>query len=318
MIDLIALSGAIEARGRVARVVIAGHKGSTPRESGTSMLVFADGSAGTIGGGRLEFDAVASAREMLAGESGTRVRRQALGPALGQCCGGTVTLVTEVWDAARYRAEVDGAEWPFAGIFARRIEGEEDLPDRLQRRLTAAAEGSAEVPTQLVDGWLIEQVWRERTPVYIYGAGHVGAALAQVLAPMPRFEVHVVDPRADLLEALPDGVLRHGGVPHEAMETAPPKAAHFIMTPEHEYDLELCHRLLGQRFSYAGLIGSATKWARFRKRLAALGHSPTAIDQIESPIGDPSLGKHPQAIAVGVAARLLAKTGAQVVREDVA
>lgn len=313
MIDLAALGDAVQAHARVVRIVIAAHRGSTPRESGTSMLVFAGGSQGTIGGGRLELEAVRRAQGLLEGGPVSEVRRQALGPALGQCCGGAVTLVSEVWDAARYADAFDGGI-EIAGVFARRVEGEADLPDRVRRRLASGGK----VTTQLADGWLIEQLWRAQQPVYIYGAGHVGAALAAVLAPMPQFEVHVVDARAELLAALPKAVQRHAGAAHKAMAGAAPDAAHFIMTPEHEFDLDLCHRLLGQRFGYGGLIGSATKWARFRKRLAALGHGKAAIDQIECPIGDPALGKHPQAIAVGVAARLLARRNVAASREDVA
>ncbi|MEX0285173.1 MAG: xanthine dehydrogenase accessory protein XdhC, partial [Paracoccaceae bacterium] len=228
------------------------------------------------------------------------------GPALGQCCGGAVTLVTEVWDATRYRAEVDAADWSYDGIYRRRVEGGADLPDKLHRQLSLAARTSAEVQTQIVDGWLVEQVWQDRQPVYIYGAGHVGQALAAVLAPMPQFEVYVADVRPHQLAALPDNVLRsHDIPPTEVMEQAPTHAMHLIMTPEHDYDLELCHTVLQRPFVYAGLIGSATKWARFRKRLAALGHAPAQIARITCPIGDPSLGKHPQAIAIGVAAELL-------------
>ncbi|MBC7179561.1 MAG: XdhC family protein, partial [Roseovarius sp.] len=74
-------------------------------------------------------------------------------------------------------------------------------------------------------------------------------------------------------------------------------------------DLELCHQLLRRPFASAGLIGSATKWARFRQRLAALGHTDAQISRISCPIGDPNLGKHPQAIALGVAAALLKEPG---------
>ena len=140
-----------------------------------------------------------------------------------------------------------------------------------------------------------------------------------MLAPLPQFEVHVADVRPDLMRDLPDHVLRsHDIPPTEVMAKAPPESAHFIMTPEHDYDLELCHTVLQRPFAYAGLIGSATKWARFRTRLQALGHTEAEIDQIECPIGDPALGKQPYEIAIGVAAQLLARPGARLIKEDVA
>jgi xanthine dehydrogenase accessory factor len=87
---------------------------------------------------------------------------------------------------------------------------------------------------------------------------------------------------------------------------APVHAEHLIVTYSHALDLALCHALLQRGFVFAGLIGSATKWARFRSRLRDLGHPPEAIARITCPIGDPALGKHPQAIALGVGAALVA------------
>ncbi|MGL5011407.1 MAG: XdhC family protein, partial [Paracoccaceae bacterium] len=66
MFDVGALQGAIAAHGRVARVVMAAHDGSSPREVGAAMLVWASGQSGTIGGGALEWEALGRAREMLA------------------------------------------------------------------------------------------------------------------------------------------------------------------------------------------------------------------------------------------------------------
>ena len=82
-------------------------------------------------------------------------------------------------------------------------------------------------------------------------------------------------------------------------------AEHLVLTYSHALDLELCHRILGHGFARLGLIGSATKAARFRARLHDLGHLPVEIQRIACPIGDTSLGKHPQAIALGVATELL-------------
>ena len=89
-----------------------------------------------------------------------------------------------------------------------------------------------------------------------------------------------------------------------------------MLTYSHALDLELCHRLLTHGFARAGLIGSATKWARFRARLAALGHPPYAIARIDCPIGNPALGKHPQAIAIGVAAAFVMPCKAALQKEN--
>jgi xanthine dehydrogenase accessory factor len=95
--------------------------------------------------------------------------------------------------------------------------------------------------------------------------------------------------------------------PARAVALAPTDAEHLILTYSHALDLDLCHQLLTHGFASCGLIGSATKWARFRARLAALGHTLSAIARIDCPIGDPALGKHPQAIAISVASSLLSR-----------
>lgn len=89
------------------------------------------------------------------------------------------------------------------------------------------------------------------------------------------------------------------------MPHAPAHAEHLILTYSHEIDLALCHAALAHGFGFCGLIGSDTKWARFRKRLAGLGHCDAQIARICCPIGQKGLGKHPQAIAIGVASRLI-------------
>jgi xanthine dehydrogenase accessory factor len=75
-------------------------QGSAPREAGAWMAVFAEDVVGTIGGGHLEFQAIAQARERLRGAPGEAVHRYSLGPSLGQCCGGVVNLRFERVDAS--------------------------------------------------------------------------------------------------------------------------------------------------------------------------------------------------------------------------
>ncbi|WP_323771661.1 xanthine dehydrogenase accessory protein XdhC [Antarctobacter sp.] len=294
--DLDALRRAVAAHGRVARVVVAEVAGSAPREVGAAMLVWPErggtGQSGTIGGGALEF---AAAREAFDQKGLTR---HPLGPALGQCCGGAVTLLTEQFDAAALAALDD------RDVVAR---GAGDMPLAVHRVLDRArARGEAPEP-QLVQGWMIEPVAPPALHVWVWGAGHVGRALISTLAPLPGFKLTWVDTGAERFPAPPqDGVtILPTPAPASAMALAPKDAAHLILTYSHELDLSLCHAALRHGFGFCGLIGSETKKARFHNRLAALGHTPAQIDAICCPIGQKDLGKHPQAIAIGTASQLL-------------
>jgi xanthine dehydrogenase accessory factor len=182
------------------------------------------------------------------------------------------------------------------------------------KRMLDRARGQGVLPgTTLVQGWLVEPVLRSRRALWVWGAGHVGRALVAVMAPLPGVAITWIDMAKDRFPAeVPPGVTVHAVADMAALVAkAPAMAEHLVLTYSHALDLELCHRLLQHGFADAGLIGSATKWARFRSRLAALGHSPAQIARIRCPIGDPLLGKHPQAIAVGVAAAFLRQAGAR-------
>lgn len=232
------------------RVTILSGAGSTPRDAGTQMFVHAHGIQGTIGGGALEWEAMRCARQMLADGTKRSERKIALGPALGQCCGGAVSLLFEQ-----------------------------------------------------ADGMITEQ----GTPLWIWGAGHVGRALVNTLHPLPDFQITWVDTDpARFPDMIPDGVTQLiAAEPARAMTHAPQEADHLIATYSHEIDFALCHGALVHGFASCGVIGSETKWARFTSRLRKLGHCDAQISSIRCPIGLPNLGKHPQAIAVGVASRLL-------------
>ncbi len=312
MIDIGDLRAAVARHGSVARVVIARIDGSSPREAGAAMLVWADGQSGTVGGGALEWEAAARARAMLASGAVAEVMRVALGPSLGQCCGGAVTLVAEQWDAAMV-AGLTG------DVIARPLPGaSNDMPFAVSRILARARGEGVVTGTRIVQGWLVEPVSRPTRDIWVWGAGHVGRALAAVIVPLPGIRVTLIDTDASRFpEALPEGVIRRIAVnPADLVTDAPATAEHFVMTFSHALDLDLCHRLLSHGFRSLGLIGSATKAARFRSRLAALGHSPAQIARVQCPIGEPSLGKHPQAIAVGVAAALLSAPSAAISAKD--
>jgi xanthine dehydrogenase accessory factor len=294
--DLAELRAAVAEHGRVARVTIAALRGSSPREVGAAMLVWDGGQSGTIGGGTLEYEAARAARS----GTPTGLSRYALGPDLGQCCGGAVTLLTEFYDDAALAA-LD------TEIIARPVSGSGAMPISVKRMLAQARGQGLKPEPQLLDGWMIEPVHVPARPLWIWGAGHVGRALVQVLAPIPDLALTWFDTAPNRFpEDIPAGVtVVPAAKPAELVRHAPANAEHLVLTYSHTLDLDLCHRLLGHDFAFAGLIGSKTKWSRFRSRLAALGHAPDRIADITCPIGDPSLGKHPQVIAVGVAAALM-------------
>lgn len=242
-------------------------QGSVPREAGTWMAVFADMQVGTIGGGHLEFAATAQARAALVrAEQTIDVQKVALGPSLGQCCGGVVHLRFEPVTAA-------------------------DIP-ALRQRLHEAL-----------------------TPVALFGGGHVGRALVQVLSELP-FELHWIDSRDEVFPTqLPNHVrCEHSDPVHAAVNDVAACSRVLIMSFSHAEDLEvlaacLQRARLQQDLPFIGLIGSATKWATFRRRLEDRGFQKADFAKVTCPIGLPGIeGKSPAEIAVAVAAQLLLLT----------
>ena len=244
-------------------VEVARVQGSGPREAGAWMAVFAEGQVGTIGGGHLEWQAVAHARAALGGAPLQLVQRHALGPSLGQCCGGVVHLALQSVT-------------------------EEDIP-LLRSRLDATS-----------------------LPVALFGGGHVGKALAKALEPLP-FALTWVDSRDGIFPPdVPPGVVcEHSDPVQAAVHDLAPGSAVLIMSFSHAEDLDvLAECLWRQRKSgdlrWIGLIGSQTKWARFRHRLAERGFAEAEWAQVACPIGLPGVkGKQPAVIAASVAAQLL-------------
>ena len=263
---------ALLARRPAVLVRVASTQGSVPRETGAWMGVFADSVVGTVGGGHLEFEAIARARAQLAasGEAlgpqkyAPLLARFALGPSLGQCCGGVVHLAFE------------------------RV-GAGDLPELAQR---------------LGNSLLV--------PVALFGGGHVGHALARVLALLP-FRLTWIDSRDGIFPL--DMPLRiaceHSDPVQSAVPGLAPRSRVLVMSFSHAEDLEIVAScLLRQRrqadLPYIGLIGSKTKWAAFRHRLQARGFTSGELAQVTCPIGIPGIaGKEPDVIAVAVAAQLL-------------
>ena len=159
-------------------------------------------------------------------------------------------------------------------------------------------------------GWtlLLERLDVPVTPLYLFGAGHVGRALVSVLSGLP-FKVTWVDGREGVFpEKLPANVTAHASPdPAELVRDAPPGACFLVLTHSHALDYEICREILRRDgFSFAGLIGSHTKAARFAHRLARDGIAAERVGRLVCPIGIAGIAaKQPEAIAVAVAAQLL-------------
>ena len=294
------LTDFVARHGAAALISVHDVKGSAPRETGARMVVRPDSAFhGTIGGGQLEFRMLDIAREMLgAGRGPARIVDQALGPDLGQCCGGRVKILIETFDkrdledlASLVEAEAAG------GLF----EVECRMEDGRVRRDIASAVGD--------DKWT---GWREthgeaRTPVLIFGAGHVGRALVLSLAPLP-FAVRWLDDREDAFPSHipPNAKAVRMRDPAAEIAEASPNSLILVMTHDHPLDMAITAAALRRDFPYVGLIGSATKRARFEKRFRDLGLTEAKIRSLVCPIGLPGIAdKDPSVIAASVTAQLL-------------
>lgn len=153
-------------------------------------------------------------------------------------------------------------------------------------------------------------------PVALFGGGHVGAALARLLAALP-FSVRWIDSRDGVFpDELPAQIdTEHSEPVQDAVAALAPGSRVLIMSFSHAEDLDIviaCLKRLRERddLPYIGLIGSKTKWATFSHRLEARGFTAQELARITCPIGVPGItGKEPEVIAVAVAAQLLQSLG---------
>lgn len=229
------------------RVRITRARGSTPREAGAEMMVGPDTVSGTIGGGALEYMAIDRARRMLARAEPEAVMDVPLGPEIGQCCGGRVTLVLD---------RLPGAPPPPA-------------PE-----------------------------------VLIFGAGHVGRALARALLALP-LRPRLIDSRAEEL-ALAHGLpATRAAIPEAEVRRAAPGAAFVVMTHDHALDFLIAAEALGRTdAAYVGMIGSRTKRAVFDRHAARAGVDPARLVCPIAPAAPRD--KRPAVIAAFAAAEIMA------------
>lgn len=317
-------------------ITVASAKGSVPREPGTRMVVTSAQRHGTIGGGHLELQAIAIARDLIAEGSVGALRRFPLGASLGQCCGGLVNLMFEaVAPSACEAAWLDDVQ-------AHRLRGEPCVVVSGAGRTAASgslvvAPGSCrgtlgesktdasahELATDMLASiagtrlislepggplFLFDPVRAPDFNIILFGAGHVGQALIRILGRLP-CRVTWIDERADEFPTeVPDNVrIEFSDEPLAEVDAAPPASFFLVMTHSHPLDQVLAEAILRRAdFRYFGLIGSTSKRLQFERRLGARGVPAQALARMTCPIGIPGIdGKEPAAIAVSVAAQLL-------------
>ena len=303
------------ARGPAVLVTVGAAEGSVPREPGAKMLVNRERQYGTIGGGHVELRAAHIAREMLADGRARHFERFALGPSLGQCCGGVVHLAFELADrqqAALLQARRNEDSWRLTAL-----DGEPDaaLYDADGRALAGNApvfardRGTHVMQEQDGRRWLADLVAAPRAHLVLFGAGHVGAAIVRAMAELP-CSMTWVDEREDMFpSAVPANVtIEASDTPEALVAAAPPGASYLVMTHSHALDQRLVEAIIARAdVGWFGLIGSQTKRKQFEHRLRERGADPARIDAMVCPIGLPGItNKAPAVIAASVCAQLLA------------
>lgn len=272
---------AVETHGTAVMVSVVSTAGSVPRETGAHFIVTPDGFHGTIGGGTLEWQALAKAQAMLKTPANTKLSSHALGPELGQCCGGRMQLATEVFDHGSLEMLRSLAEQEIAGPFL------------IAKRNPNLA--------------ITERFGEVRRRLYLYGAGHVGRALVMALAPLP-FDVHWIDNRPNAFPRFaPENVTCLAPAnPLTPIAGAPESSMVWIMSHSHALDLAIADAALRNvAVAHVGLIGSATKRARFENRLHEAGVTAARVTSLICPIGVEGIqSKEPAAIALAAAAQL--------------
>ena len=251
----------LDRAGETVKIEITSARGSTPREAGTTMLVSKDGQFGTIGGGRLEMMGITQARELLSNGDKTSTLTVALGPEIGQCCGGNVALQLSLVDEAT-RDE----------LLTQQNLRDQDLPE-----------------------------------VYVFGAGHVGKALAIALAPLPLRAILVETREEELSLATEQVEKRLTAMPESLIKSARPGSAYVVLTHDHALDFLIVQAALARTdAAYVGMIGSKTKRASFVSWHVKEGGERDDAQRLVCPIGGKVVRhKQPEVIAALTAAEIM-------------
>jgi xanthine dehydrogenase accessory factor len=309
----------LEKQRRAALISVIKVDGSTPREVGARMVVEQGaGFFGTIGGGRLEYETLAVAEAALSAETpSASVRVWPLGPNLGQCCGGSVTTLIETFEASDLGSVGELAAAEETGVFV--TVSRMTAQGRIAREIRDGDVDGAEAAKGPIEQRFVERFGEVQRTVLLFGAGHVGRAVVLALSQLP-FSVRWIDTReGHFPDYVPANVITiRTDAPERELDAAPPGAFAVIMTHSHPLDYSIAAAALRRPdLGFVGLIGSATKRARFAGQAQKLGISGQQIARLVCPIGLPGIrDKEPSIIAAGVAAQLLIERERDSCRES--
>lgn len=300
------INDSLKAGNACALISVVATKGSTPREVGARIVANVKGGfQGTIGGGNLEHNCIHFALNMLGDDAQNfHLEKHLLGPDMGQCCGGAVTVLIEKFNPKMQSQVQNFADAEAKGKFLARVL----LADNaITREFT---DGDTEQLGLTGTNQIIEEFGQPNLPIYLFGAGHVGRALMLNLAVLP-FDVTWVDSRkSEFPSAVPANFKKiYLDKPHEILATAPSEAQIIILTHDHDVDFDIAFTALAMnRFDYVGMIGSKTKKARFKSRFKAAGLDKPLADKLNTPLGIAGISsKKPSAIAISIVAEILSR-----------
>ena len=299
-------------RGAIATVARA--RGSTPVPAGTKMLVGADGRLlGSVGGGCVEADVIGAALDAQAHQRPTLLTHHLnadLAGDLGLSCGGTVDIFVEPLRADdEYMRVLELAARAESGLVRTATEWDTGPVKTFEPLRAGRASGGAPAATLTRDGRFVEERLTQAPRVIVFGAGHVGAAIARAAA-AAGFRVVVIDDRPDYADAarFPDGVAVLAADVEAALTRYPLTAADAVViaTRGHKGDALILERVAPSAAGYVGLLGSRRKKIVVTKGLAAAGVPAKSLRRVRVPVGLAIGAVTPEEIAVSVVAELIA------------
>lgn len=310
-----ALTQCVRQGGAPVLCTIVNSAGSAPRGAGARMARLSDGTwLGTVGGGAVECLVQQRASQVMDGTAQGGLEHYSLGgeaSRTGMVCGGAVTVCIQSLGAEQLPALERVTDFLQSGspclLLIQNIEqaptlviyGAEELPEALSQRPQTAP---------LLEGGMYTEPLGRDGVLYLFGGGHVGQALAPMLAQVG-FRVVVFDSREEIAqpqnfpgaERVVLGCFERIG---EQVQLTPRDYA-VVMSPGHQHDLEVLCQVLEQKPYYVGCMGSRKKRAFLWGELERRGFSRTQIEAIHLPIGLDIGGETPAEIAVSVTAQLI-------------